>query len=78
MSIYSKEFWKSATERAIKTFAQFIIVLFGAEAFNIFTLDWVQFAGMALAGVVVSYATSIVSANFGEKGTPSLLNSATE
>lgn len=78
MSIYTKEFWAKATERAIKTFAQFITVLFGAEAFNIFTLDWVQFAGIALAGVIVSYATSIVSANIGEKGTPSLVNSDTK
>lgn len=73
MSIYTKEFWAKSTERAIKTFAQFVLVMFGGEAFNIFTLNWVEFAGFALAGVVVSYATSIVSANFGDKGTPSLL-----
>ena len=73
MSIYTKEFWAKATERAIKTFAQFVVVMIGGEAFNIFTIDLVQFAGVALAGVVVSYATSILSANIGEKGTPSLL-----
>jgi orotate phosphoribosyltransferase len=78
MSIYTKEFWSRATERAIKTFAQFIIVLFGADAFNLFSLDWQQVAGAAIGGIIVSYATSIVSANIGEKGSPSLLNSASE
>lgn len=73
MTIYTKEFWAKATERAIKTFAQFVIVLFTAETFNIMTIDWAQTAGLALAGVVVSYATSVVSANIGDKGTPSLL-----
>lgn len=78
MSIYTKEFWVKATERAVKTLAQFVLVMFGGESFNIFTLDWMQFAGVALAGVVVSYATSIVSANFGDKGTPSLVKSKTK
>lgn len=73
MSIYSKEFWAKATERAVKTFAQFVVVLFGAEAFDIFTLDLKQVAGAALAGVVLSYATSVVSANIGDKGTPSVV-----
>lgn len=76
MSIYTKEFWAKATERAMKTLAQFVLVMLGGEAVSVFTLDWVQFAGIALAGVIMSYATSIVSANFGEKGSPSLLNSA--
>lgn len=73
--MYTKEFWLRATERAIKTFAQFVIVLFTADAFNLLALDWVQAGAAALAGVVVSYATSIVSANIGEKGSPSLVDS---
>lgn len=73
MSIYTREFWSSATERAIKTLAQFILVMLGGEAVNVFSLDWVQFIGVAIAGVVVSYATSILSANIGDKGTPSVL-----
>jgi Putative lactococcus lactis phage r1t holin len=72
--IYTKDFWVQATERAIKTFAQFIVVLFTAEAFDMLTLDWQQTGLAALAGVVVSYATSIVSANIGEKGSPSLVS----
>lgn len=72
--MYTKDFWARATERAVKTFAQFIIVLFTADAFNLFTLDWQQAGGAALAGVIVSYATSLVSANFGDKGTPSLVS----
>ena len=71
--VYTAQFWKDATERAIKTFAQFVIVLFTADAFDLFSLDWQQTGGAALAALVVSYATSIVSAQIGDKGTASLV-----
>lgn len=70
--VYTASFWKDATERAIKTFAQFVIVLFTADAFDLFALDWQQVGGAALAALVVSYATSIVSAQIGTKGSASL------
>lgn len=72
--MFSKKFWKEATERAVKTFAQFIIVLGAAGSFNVFTVDWKTNIGLALGGVLLSYATSIVSAGIGpDKGSPSLV-----
>lgn len=71
--MFTIAFWKDATERALKTFAQFILVLGGAEAFNVFNADWYTTLGLALGGVVVSYATSIVSAGVGKKGDASLV-----
>lgn len=72
--MFTKEFWKEATERAIKTFAQFILVLGTADTFNVFTIDWKTNLGLALGGMLFSYATSIVSANIGpRKNDPSLI-----
>jgi hypothetical protein len=72
--MFNKKFWIEATERAIKTFAQFVLVLGAAGAFNVFTVDWMTNLGLALGGVVLSYATSIVSAGIGpDKGSPSLV-----
>lgn len=71
--MFTKEFWKDATERAVKTFAQFIIVLGAAGSLNVFEVDWEQTLGVALGGLVLSYATSIVSAGIGKKGSASLV-----
>lgn len=71
--MFTLSFWKDATERAVKTFAQFIIVLGAAGSLNVFTVDWEQTLGLALGGLILSYATSIVSAGIGNKGSASLV-----
>ena len=72
--MFTVKFWKEATERALKTFAQFILVLGTANTFNVFTVDWKTNLGLALGGALLSYATSIVSANIGpKKDDPSLV-----
>lgn len=72
--MFNKKFWIEATERALKTFAQFVLALQAGDALNIFDLDWKQVISAAVAGVVFSYATSIVSAGINKKGTPSLVD----
>ena len=72
--MFTKKFWMEATERALKTFAQFILVLGAAGTFNVFTVDWKTNIGLALGGALLSYATSIVSAELGpKKNDPSLV-----
>lgn len=71
--MFTLNFWKDATERAVKTFAQFIVVLGAAGSMNVFEVDWQQTLGLALGGLILSYATSIVSAGVGNKGTASLV-----
>lgn len=71
--MFTKKFWIEATERALKTFAQFVLVLGAAGSFNVFNVDWQTNLGLALGGALLSYATSIVSAGIGDKGTPSLV-----
>lgn len=72
--MFTLKFWKEATERALKTFAQFILVLATATTFNVFEIDWKTNLGLALGGALLSYATSIVSVNVGpRKNDPSLV-----
>ena len=72
--MFNKKFWIEATERAVKTFAQFILVLGAAGTLNVFAVDWMTNLGLALGGALLSYATSIVSAGVGpDKGSPSLV-----
>lgn len=72
--MFTKKFWVEATERALKTFAQFILVLGTADTFNVFTVDWQTNLGLALGGALLSYATSIVSSGIGPiKDDPSLV-----
>lgn len=71
--MFTISFWKDATERAIKTFAQFILVLGTAGSLNVFSVDWQQTLGLALGGLILSYATSIVSAGIGKKDSASLV-----
>ena len=71
--MWSKAFWMDATERAIKTFAQVILALGVAGALDAFAIDWVKVLGVALGAVILSYASSIVSAEIRKKDTASLV-----
>lgn len=83
--MFNKSFWKEATERALKTGAQFVLVTLGvglaagagdgetAEVINALTLDWLNLGGVFLGGAFVSYLFSLFSAPIGEWGSPSLV-----
>jgi len=71
--IWTKEFWMDATERAIKTFAQVILALGVAGALNAFAVDWVTVLGIGLGAVLLSYASSIVSAEIRKTSSASLI-----
>jgi hypothetical protein len=72
--MFNKVFWLESTERAVKTLAQFIIVLGAAGTLNVFTVDWQTNIGLALGGALLSYATSIVSAGVTKNHSPSLVD----
>lgn len=63
MTITTKAFWDYAGDRAMRSFAQAIIVLAGAQVqpFNILHADWLVVLGVALGMGVVSVCTSIIS-----------------
>lgn len=59
MSESTKLWWKAAGIRAIKTAAQFGVVLVGSDMVNIVTLDWPYILGCMASGAVVSLLTSL-------------------
>lgn len=74
-TIFSKAFWKEATDRAAKSAGHVVVLALIGEKTNVLTLDLQVFGGAVLTGVVLSYATSIVSSPFGDQGTASIIPS---
>jgi len=61
MKVTSKEFWMNyALERALKTFAQTGLAVFGGSVVNIFEVDWVSWLGVTLGATLLSILTSIL------------------
>lgn len=71
--MFTAQFVRDAAERAIKTAAQALLLAVGAaQGADLFALNWTTAAAAAAGGFVLSVLTSIVSAPFGPKGSPSL------
>lgn len=67
-------FWTGAIDRMVKSFAQTLIVLWGAdEGFNLLEVDLGPQFGVAAGAVVLSLLSSIVSSASGDRGTTSAL-----
>lgn len=65
--MWNKQFWKEAAERALKSAAQALTLLWvGDGVFNAFSIEPKQAAGIALGAVALSVLTSIVSLPVGE------------
>lgn len=61
--IWTKEFWKGASERAIKTFFQTLVALIGT-AVVISDVDWVTVVSGSVLATILSVATSIAQPEF--------------
>lgn len=71
-TVFTVSFWRDAGERAIKSAAQAFVLAAGGTAVNIFSLDPLQIGGVIGSALVLSIATSLVSAPFSNPGTASL------
>lgn len=74
--MFTKKFWKAATERAAKTAAQFGLAAWGVTSWTVVgeVVPTATATGLALLfGAGLSYLTSVASANIGEEGSPSLV-----
>lgn len=68
-------FWTGALDRAVKSFAQALLLLWGADqGFNLFEIDVLPAFGVAAGAAVLSLLTSVVSSPVGDKHTTSLLS----
>lgn len=83
MSIWSGAFWKATTERALRTFAQALLAVLGAEGIQTVTqgvldVDWIQALSVAALAAVIAVltcaATGLVPGNDG----PGLTETPTE
>ena len=71
--IWSSAFWRGATERALKTFAQALVAVIGVGAVGLLDVDWIGALSAALLATVVSVLTSIGNADFTAGATPVVL-----
>jgi len=75
--MWELSFWLETADRAIKSSAQALVLVWGsAEAFNLFEADVVNVGGLALGAAALSLLTSVISAPFNNKGTPSLIEAS--
>lgn len=75
MSIWTLDFWKATTERALSTAAQSAILTLGADQFNVITVDWLDVGGFALGGAALSILKALGASRIGD-GSPSLARRA--
>lgn len=75
--MYNLKFWQATAERAVKTLAQALIALTGANAANVLTSDLGTNLKVGLGAAILSVLFSIVSAQVGKTG-PSLAGETTE
>jgi hypothetical protein len=74
---YPKKFWYEATDRAIKTVLQVMVVAIPVTA----AVDEIPWWGMFLVAApagITSLITSVVSGQVGEKGTASIIEEPVE
>ena len=69
--MFTKQFWKQAVERAVKTFAQTALALIAVDGVGITDLSWGHTLDVAGLATLASVLTSIVTSGIGEKDSPS-------
>ncbi len=73
----TKKYWLDVLERAVKTAAQTAIGVISTHTM-IGDIDWPSILSITATSTIVSVLTSIVSSNFGESGTASILKKKVE
>lgn len=68
--MWTVEFWRSAGERALRTFAQVLLSMLVVGESGFLSVDWVQAGSVAGVAALASVLTSIVATGVGDKGTP--------
>ena len=66
--MFTGAFWQAAGERAIRTFAQALAALIGANAVSIIDIDWAASVGVAATAALLSVLTSLAASGVGEPG----------
>jgi hypothetical protein len=70
--MFTQTFWKSAIERAIRTFCQTLVAVAGASQFDWMSADWQTLIATSAVAAGLSVLTSVAGVNVGDKGSTSL------
>lgn len=57
----TKQFWKSAAIRALRTFCQSLVALIGTDAVSIIDIEWPVVLGISATTALLSILTSIAT-----------------
>lgn len=71
--MFTKQFWKDAAERAVKTFAQAAVAVLTAGATGLLDVEWVHVFSVSGLAALVSILTSVGSGTV-THGDASLVN----
>jgi hypothetical protein len=70
-------FWRGALDRAVKSVAQTLLLLWGADGgVHILHVDWTAALEVAAGAAVLSLLTSLLSSTAGDEGTTSMIPGA--
>lgn len=74
VKILGASYWTGVLDRAVKSFAQQLVLLWGADqGLDILAVDWRSALGLAGGAAVLSVLTSLASAPVGDKGSTAFL-----
>ena len=71
--MWKPTFWKQAAERAIKTFAQTIVAMVGANSVSVLDADFLAVISASFGAAILSILTSIASTKAKDPESPSLI-----
>jgi hypothetical protein len=75
--MWTKNFWRQAAERGVKSSAQALLGMWALDAgFDVLRADWRLALGVAVGAYVLSVLTSIVTSGVGQKGSPSAVKTS--
>jgi hypothetical protein len=70
--MFTQTFWKSAIERAVRTFCQTLVAVAGASQFDWMSADWQTLVATSAVAAGLSVLTSVAGVNVGDKGSTSV------
>jgi len=73
--VWTREFWQGTAERAAKSAAQTLLLMWLSDVpLDLLQIDATRALGISAGAAVLSVLTSIASAPLGPKGSPSLVD----
>lgn len=72
--MYTKKFWKDASERMVSSAANAVLLAVGANQVNVLDLDAMILLGFAGGGALISFLKALAAAHTGDPESASLVD----